>query len=666
MASGGDWLLLYELMERGDPEFVDRLRAITDADALGRFAERWYTDPSPNARRLLLAYLERPLNAFRHEALIKRLFKHAEAAGDDAVMARFLVAFDRSVRRVMRKKRHFERVQVDTWEEAARLVAQWKDQGYDFVHRWDGGGPGPGRYRAMGRWSEPVLTAPGGSTMPRGAMVDYRVGYDWVNRKYKTVEAPDWVGKLKLDPKRFRNATVPPESDRKKLEKFRLFSLRTRYYLRRRAWRYFRKLEKGATPLAFPPTKGESDRSGRYIAAISQALVIYEDADVDSGLAFIDNWGLVHALFHQSPVLENRPRGWRLAEDHSLSELEPAPIFEEHWRSSPRALYELVVRARCRPVRQWAVRMLGRVPAGARAGVSVEELFGLLGHADPEIVAAAINWLGESQDLVSVSPEQWLAVAESASPESLERLTEIMARQIAPDRVALGDAVRLAACRPLPLARLGLNWLRARTPAPDDDRRSLFLLLEAESEPLRPEILAWLRSALESSPAFEVEWVLEFLDSRHGDARAEGMTWFLGEPRLHDEVMLWQRLLESPHDDVRLPLAADLEARLKKGDGTLDLSLSLDPDRLRLLWASVLLNVRRGGRVKPRVVELVAHRLGHRPEEAALLLPLLGVALHSLRAPERRAALIAVVRLVENRPETIPLVQRSFPELQWA
>src|SRR5215472_18049554 len=117
MTSGGDWLVLQELLERGDPEFVDRLRGVIDADALGRFAERWYSDPSPNARRLLLAYLERPLNAYRHEALVKRLFKRAEAAGDDAVMARFLVAFDRSIRRVQRTRHRREKQEVSTREE---------------------------------------------------------------------------------------------------------------------------------------------------------------------------------------------------------------------------------------------------------------------------------------------------------------------------------------------------------------------------------------------------------------------------------------------------------------------------------------------------------------------------------------------------------------------
>ena len=139
-------------------------------------------------------------------------------------------------------------------------------------------------------------------------------------------------------------------------------------------------------------------------------------------------------------------------------------------------------------------------------------------------------------------------------PRALEILAEIMARQIAAGPDPARDAARLAASRPLPLARLGLGWLKARTPAPDDERRGLLVLLEAESEPLRPEILAWLRSVLSSSAEFHADWLLEFLDSRHADARAEGMSWFRGEPRRTTMSSLWQRLMESPHDDVRLAL----------------------------------------------------------------------------------------------------------------
>src|SRR5262249_50361611 len=129
MAGGGDWLLVQELLERGDPGFVDRLRSIADADALGSFADRWYDNPSPDARRLLLDYLDRPLNAFRHEALVKRLFKRCEAAGDDPAMARFLVALDRSIRRVERTKRHWATQSVKTMQEAEALAADLRARG---------------------------------------------------------------------------------------------------------------------------------------------------------------------------------------------------------------------------------------------------------------------------------------------------------------------------------------------------------------------------------------------------------------------------------------------------------------------------------------------------------------------------------------------------------
>jgi hypothetical protein len=652
MSSGGDWLLLQELLERGDPEFVDRLRSVTDADALSQFAERWYANPSPNARQLLLTYLERPLNAYRHEAIVKRLFKRAEAAGDDAVMARFLVAFDRSIRRVQRTRRHRQQQQVDSRDEAERLAAVWRSQGCEWTGFWAMGLTGR-RFSVSGTWPEPYLVLPGGTTMPRGSMVN-QIGFDEVRRRYERVQAPDWVGKLELNAVKYRDAAGPPEVERKKLERFRLFSVPTRYYMRRRAWRFFRRLGK--------------IHPGRYVAAISQALECYEDADVNGGLALIDNWGLIHALFHHSPVLVALPGGWMLAEDRSLSELEPAPIYEDLWRAAPRTVFDLMVRARCRPVRQWAVRMLGRDRDAARAAVGVEEIIGLLGHDDPEVVEFAVEWLRGADDVSSVSPDRWLAIAETASPLALDFLAEIIARQIDPERISLEAAARLAASRPLPLARLGLGWLKAKSPTSDDERRGLLALLEAECEPLRTEILAWLRSALASAPEFHADWPLEFLDSRHADARTEGMSWFRAEPRARDDVILWQRLMESPYDDVRLALTTDLDARLKqaKGEGTVDLSVALNPDRLRLLWASVLLNVRRGNRVKPAIVEQVAHRLGRRPEEAELLLPLLAVSLRSLRAPERRAALAAVVRLVEARPESAPLVQKSLPELQWS
>src|SRR5262245_52991317 len=91
----GSWPYAEELLERGDPAFVDEFRRITDADRLGDFAAKWLADRRPASRQRLLEYLNRPLNAFRHEALVKRLFKRAEQTEDDEVMGRFLVALDR-------------------------------------------------------------------------------------------------------------------------------------------------------------------------------------------------------------------------------------------------------------------------------------------------------------------------------------------------------------------------------------------------------------------------------------------------------------------------------------------------------------------------------------------------------------------------------------------
>ncbi len=270
------WALVEELLQRGDPAFVEELRRLTDADRLGTFAARWYADTRPAARRLLFDYLDRPLNAFRHDALVKRLFKLAERAEDDEVMARFLVFFDRSVRRVVRK-----------------------------VRRYD---------VARNNFSiEEVLAVPQGSAM-------------W--RPHERL-----LGPYPID-----------EATRTRWEKGRLFSTATRRYLRRRAWRYFRLLGKR--------------RPERYVPALAAALKCYRDEDVADGLALLDNWGLVHALFHHCPALSARPRGWVPAPGRSLRELAPAPIYEPLWLAAPRALLDLVREARCRPVRQWALHLV--------------------------------------------------------------------------------------------------------------------------------------------------------------------------------------------------------------------------------------------------------------------------------------------------------------------
>ena len=53
------------------------------------------------------------------------------------------------------------------------------------------------------------------------------------------------------------------------------------------------------------------------------------------------------------------------------------------------------------------------------------------------------------------------------------------------------------------------------------------------------------------------------------------------------------------------------------------------------------------------------------PAEAEQLLPLLAVAVRSIRGPEFRTGLAGVVRLAEMNAELLPAIRQRFPELQW-
>lgn len=652
--SPGDWLVAEELFARGDPAFVDAVRAVDDADRLGAFAERWFADRRPEARRLLLDYLDRPLNAFRHEALVKRLFKRAEAAGDDALMAAFLVAFDRSVRRARNSRREDRFEECSDEATANAVAASWSNQGFEAVNVWRNW---RGRYQVRGFRTVPRFDNPSGTVMPRGASANAINPYSWdpARGRYRTFAVPDWVFALRLDPRQFMNGEPMPAEKKKELARRRLFSIPTRVYLRRRAWRYFRRLGRTAPE--------------RYVPAVVEALRRYRDEDVADGLALLDNWSLVHILFRFSPVLAVSDRDWTVAADGSLADLEPAPRYAALWARTPRALVDLLLGARCRPVRSWALRMIDRDPAAVARVFPLEERISLLGSDDPDVIAFVARLLRGDPALRQVTPARWLDLVSTAAPESLELLCELMTANVAPADVTIDEAIRLAVARPLPLARLGLAWLQARPPRNDDECRALLRLVDAESVPLRGAILGWTRETLAAWPALPPEWLLPWLDSRFEDVRAEGWRWLLDEPRVRDEVTTWQRLLETPYDDIRIALVGLLEAQARPATGAGGLPRldrgALDPERLRVLWASVLLNIDRGGRAKPQVVRQLVRRLEQRPDDLPALLPLLAVALRSTRGPEFRTGLAAVVRLLDRGDEPARrAVLEALPELR--
>lgn len=602
--STGSWSLAEELFARGDPGFVDELRKVHFADRLGDFAARWFRDTRPFARQALLDYLSRPLNAFRHEPLVKRLFKLAEAAGDDELMGAFLVALDRTIRRQRRTRTRYRQGNFADQAAAEAAARTWLAEGYGNanINTWSG------RTYAYASKSEEAVVTPGNTAMPRPRPQDLNKNQllnDWARQRFE--------------------------------RRYVLFSLRTRRYLRRRAWRYFRRL-------------GKTDPA-RYVRAAVAFLPRYTDADVDSDIHLLDNWGLMHALFRHSPPLACPTRGWEFAPGKSLADLAPAPRFEAAWAADPQAVFTVLLRAQCRAVRQWAIGMVRRHHATWLANRPVEALLQLADHPDPDLSALGFDLLENAPDLSAVPVEQWLARLDGDDLQKLRRLSDLLARRLDPDRVAAADAIRLAGHRSKPVAELGLALLTRKTFTPAD-APALLPLAQADSEAVRPAVIDWLRETLEGFGPVRAKWVLEFLDSKHVDVRAAGWDWLNNSP-LRDDPTVWQYLVESPYDDVRDPLVAELDRR----------AAGADPDTVRLMWATVLLNIARGGRHKPGVVAQVVARLADHADEADRLLPLLAAAVRSVRGPEFRAGLAGVVRLAETKPDLLPAIRQRFPEL---
>ena len=120
--SNSSSLFLKEYFSTGDDRFLDALYDFHSPKALARIADKWKTDPRPWARRQVLSYLERPLDTPGHEPIVKRLFKHFETQADDEIMAAFMVAFDRLVRRRRKTQWHYDWRTRESWQEE-RLVS---------------------------------------------------------------------------------------------------------------------------------------------------------------------------------------------------------------------------------------------------------------------------------------------------------------------------------------------------------------------------------------------------------------------------------------------------------------------------------------------------------------------------------------------------------------
>ncbi|HLY11464.1 MAG TPA: hypothetical protein VKW04_19325 [Planctomycetota bacterium] len=420
------------------------------------------------------------------------------------------------------------------------------------------------------------------------------------------------------------------------------FTVRTRHYLRRRAWRYFRRL-------------GFRDPT-RYVAAALDALVEVAPVDVDSGVHLLDNWGLTHILFHHSPILRRQTNGWFVKDGASLRDLKPAPAFAAAWDAE--SIYRLLLKAGARPLRRTARAMLRARPALLEK-VPFVRVFEMLDHPDDEIRALGLELLGSAAGLESAPLDSWNRLLASPNLDILDAVCTVMAKLVSPQGFSTEQLFAFAAGPVGPVARLGLGWLRQRDlPVPD-----LLRLSQVRAPAAATDAVALARERLSAQADFNPEWLLPFLDSGVREVRGAAWTWFSEEKRARHRLDLWAKIVETPYDDIRMAIIGHLE-RFAEMDTALRVLLARAP--LETVWATVLLNIHRGNRAKRLAAGQIAAAIEREPARAPQFLPLLAIAARSIRAPEFRAGLAALVRAATRRPEIADQVARHFPELTLA
>jgi hypothetical protein len=578
-------VLVDESFATGDDQFIDRLRMVTSIKYLAALADRWKKDPRPWARLQIFRYLALPMDRPGHQPVIKRLFKQAEEGRDHELLAAFLVAFDRLVRRQRRTK-----------------------YTYNFQ-----------TYQSTG---EEVLFAPRDQILAAKR-----------DRKAK-------------DPRTGKPAFVPVKSRPPKAG--RLFSYRTRGYLRRRAWRYFRRM-------------GFQTRAA-YPLAVSRALAKYRDEDLARGENILDSWSLVHIAFRRSPILQFLRTRVEITEGRSLGELAAAPQFEELWRKTESAevLLGLVTQAEARLVRTWATQLLKRLHAQTLQTIDAGQLLALLDHFDADVQQFGAGLLGTLSGIESWPISTWLRLLETKSMTALATICQAMNERVKPERLSIVQCVDLACARATPVARLGLSWLKARTASVEQDRGAIARLSEAQCEAVGADIAAYALSMLGTPAAYRAQEVVAFFDSLNAQVRRGAWEWLGPQSPGYDDATLWSRLLETPYDDVRLRLVDELEKRTQQVGGP----TALAKQDLTAVWTTVLLGVHRGGRSKLKALRQISQAMAEQPQRAESLLPVLVVAIRSVRLPEARAGLAAILSAVAARPELESMLACDLPELR--
>lgn len=576
-------LMFEECYAAADERFLDEWVRFSRPEFLSRFVERWITDSRPWARQQIIQYLQRDLNFPGHEVVVKRMCKHFYSTGDHELLAHFMVAFDRFVRRC--------RVDNSWWNRETRETI---------------------REEKLFAKSNKTIQNETGRTA------------EWGTGKYKrTVSLPDVLNK--------------PGN--------RLFSQRTRYHLRRKVWRYFRWL-----------SYRDADA---FLSAMTTAIAQYRDDDFGAGENIIDNWSLMHVCYFHSDMLKFGAAHTNLRPGNSLANLSATPYQPQLWQrpDSSQHLLQIVTTANSVLARVWAIELLQRDHRDATLRIEMPSLLKLLAHADPRVQQFVSDVFEQHQGLANLPVTRWLELLDECDHALLPMICSAMKKHVSGARLDTPQLIQLASAQPVPVAEFGFDFLKARHSERPLTNGELTSLSRVRCEAMAGEITTWALSIF-NSELYQTNDVVEFFDALSESMRDASMAWLeQSSSRGHNDAALWARLIETPFDDVRLRVVECLHRRTNLPGA--------ETDALAPIWCAVILGVHRGGRTKLKAMSQMQAAILNQPSRSTELLPVLAVAIRSLRLPERRSALAAVAAIVQENPQLQAELQSLVPELQW-
>lgn len=468
------------------------------------------------------------------------------------------------------------------------------------------------------------------------------VTFDRLNKR-KLQETTQSVGGREVTVKQLvpvKNPEIPEMFLTKQQSKLaKRFSRRTRLYLQRRAWRYFRFMGYQAPEL--------------YWREIKKVLLRYHDEALTKPEQFLDSWGLLHILYWKSPVLNRQPRGVVLHKGRALSELAPAPFCAKAWEGRFSELFALLFESESRTVRSFLRGLLTRDYKSDVEQLTVFQVKRLLLHKSDDLQEWGAALLKDAKGLEQLAISDWISLLQINNAMVAPVMAELAMKHIKARQLSLAECVLVAKAKISNVAHLGLSWCLQKPPESEADWRLLLQLGNAEIESVRKEAVDYLIGELVASPDATSEYLRELIDSKHEDIRGVALSTMQNDGRFRESLVLWGALAESPYQDVRGHLLQHLKEK----------EPSFAPGTLRALWASALLSIVKGSRTKQTVLKQLAERIIAKPEEAEEITSLLAIALRSVRAPERRGALAALAKAAFQKPQLREVFGKKLPEL---